>query len=152
MQENKKIFEKSIFFILKYLKFIIFFIIIFCLILFFRDFFLIKFGEKIFYLILTIYCILFLIYIFLIIIELKISNIILKENELIVIKTRLLKQENIKIFYNEIEEIEIKRKWILSKYNNQWDISIKIKDKIIIEKNIKNIKNLVENIKKYKNQ
>lgn len=152
MQENKKIFEKSIFFILKYLKFIIFFIIIFCLILFFRDFFLIKFGEKIFYLILTIYCILFLIYIFLILIELKISNIILEENEIIAIKTWLLRQENIKIFYNEIEEIEIKRKWILSKYNNQWDIAIKTKDKIIIEKNIKNIKNLVENIKKHKNQ
>lgn len=152
MQENKKIFEKSIFFILKYLKFIIFFIIIFCLILFFRDFFLIKFGEKIFYLILTIYCILFLIYIFLIIIELKISNIILKENEIIIIKTKLLKQENIKISYNEIEEIEIKRKWFLWKYNNQWDILIKTKNKIIIEKNIKNIKNLVENIKKYKNQ
>lgn len=152
MQENKKIFEKSIFFILKYLKFIIFFIIIFCLILFFRDFFLIKFGEKIFYLILTIYCISFLIYIFLIIIELKISNIILEENEIIAIKTWLLRQENIKIFYNEIEEIEIKRKWILSKYNNQWDITIKTKDKIIIEKNIKNIKNLIENIKKYKNQ
>lgn len=152
MQENKKIFEKSIFFILKYLKFIIFFIIIFCLILFFRDFFLIKFGEKFFYLIVTIYCILFLIYIFLIIIELKISNIILEENEIIAIKTWLLRQENIKIFYNEIEEIEIKRKWILSKYNNQWDITIKTKDKIIIEKNIKNIKNLIENIKKYKNQ
>lgn len=152
MQENKKIFEKSIFFILKYLKFIIFFIIIFCLILFFRDFFLIKFGEKIFYLILTIYCISFLIYIFLIIIELKISNIILEENEIIIIKTKLLNQENIKISYNKIEEIEIKRKWILSKYNNQWDILIKTKDKIIIEKNIKNIKNLVENIKKYKNQ
>lgn len=152
MQENKKIFEKSIFFILKYLKFIIFFIIIFCLILFFRDFFLIKFGEKIFYLILTIYCISFLIYIFLIIIELKISNIILEENEIIIIKTKLLNQENIKISYNKIEEIEIKRKWILSKYNNQWDITIKTKDKIIIEKNIKNIKNLVENIKKYKNQ
>lgn len=152
MQENKKIFEKSIFFTLKYLKFIIFFVIIFCLILFFRDFFLIKFGEKIFYLILTIYCILFLIYIFLIIIELKISNIILKENEIIIIKTKLLKQENIKISYNEIEEIEIKRKWFLWKYNNQWDILIKTKNKIIIEKNIKNIKNLVENIKKYKNQ
>lgn len=152
MQENKKIFEKSIFFILKYLNFIIFFIITFCLILFFRDFFLIKFGEKIFYLILTIYCILFLIYIFLIIIELKISNIILEENEIIVIKTKLLTQENIKISYNEIKEIEIKRKWFLWKYNNQWDISIKIEDKIIIEKNIKNIKNLVENIKKYKNQ
>lgn len=152
MQENKKIFEKSIFFILKYLKFIIFFIIIFCLILFFRDFFLIKFGEKFFYLILTIYCISFLIYIFLIIIELKISNIILEENEIIIIKTKLLNQENIKISYNKIEEIEIKRKWILSKYNNQWDITIKTKDKIIIEKNIKNIKNLIENIKKYKNQ